>query len=68
MVGEIKTRTNGARNIVFMDKKVKTTFDKWMADPKIKEHFKKGYENLLLSEIILKLMEKRINRNNRRYT
>ena len=39
-----------------MVKKLKTTFDKWMADPKIKKHFNKGYKELLLSELILALM------------
>jgi DNA-binding Xre family transcriptional regulator len=40
-----------------MIKKVTTTFDKWMADPEIKEHFDKGYRNFVLSELILALME-----------
>ena len=38
-----------------MVKKFKTTFDKWMADPEIKEHFDKGYKDFVLSEIILAL-------------
>ena len=40
-----------------MVKKLTTTFDKWMADPKIKEHFDKDYKNFVLSELILALME-----------
>ena len=40
-----------------MNKKLKTTFDKWMADPEIKEHFDKDYKNFVLSELILALME-----------
>ena len=38
-----------------MVKKLKTTFDQWMADPEIKEYFDKGYKDLILSEIILAL-------------
>ena len=38
-----------------MVKKLKTTFDKWMADPEIKENFDKGYKDFVLSEIILAL-------------
>lgn len=34
-----------------------TTFDKWMADPEIKEHFDRGYKNFVLSELILALMD-----------
>ena len=37
--------------------KKSTTFDKWMADPEIKEHFDKEYRNFVLSELILALME-----------
>jgi hypothetical protein len=37
-------------------KKMKTTFDKWMADPEIKEHFDKDYKNFVLSELILALI------------
>lgn len=40
-----------------MIKKITTTFDKWMADPEIKEHFDKDYKNFVLSELILALME-----------
>ena len=40
-----------------MIKKLTTTFDKWMADPEIKEHFDKGYKDFVLSELILALME-----------
>ena len=40
-----------------MVKKLTTTFDKWMADPEIKEHFDKDYKNFVLSELILALME-----------
>ena len=40
-----------------MVKKLTTTFDKWMADTEIKEHFDKDYKNFVLSEIILALME-----------
>ena len=40
-----------------MIKKFKTTFDKWMADSEIKEHFDKEYKNFVLSELILALME-----------
>ncbi len=35
-----------------MVKKLKATFDKWMADPEIKEHFDKDYKNFVLSELI----------------
>ena len=31
-----------------MVKKLKTTFDKWMADPEIKEHFDKGVKKVSL--------------------
>lgn len=34
-----------------------TTFDKWMNDPEIKDHFDKGYKNFVLSELILALMD-----------
>ena len=40
-----------------MVKKLTTTFDKWMADSEIKEHFDKGYKDFVLSELILALME-----------
>jgi len=40
-----------------MVKKITTTFDKWMADPEVKEHFDKDYKNFVLSELILALME-----------
>ena len=40
-----------------MVKKLTTTFDKWMADPEIKEHFDKGYKDFFLSEIILALKQ-----------
>ena len=40
-----------------MVKKLTTTFDKWLADPEIKEHFDKDYKNFVLSELILALME-----------
>ena len=40
-----------------MVKKLKTTFDKWMADSEIKEDFDKGYKDLVLSEIILALKQ-----------
>lgn len=40
-----------------MVKRLKTTFDKWMSDPGIKEHFDRDYKNLVLSELILALME-----------
>ena len=40
-----------------MVKKFKTTFDKWMADPEIKENFDKGYKEFVLSELVLALME-----------
>ena len=40
-----------------MVKKLTTTFDKWMADTEIKEHFDKDYKNFVLSELILALME-----------
>lgn len=40
-----------------MAKKLKTTFDQWMADPEIKAHFDKGYKDFVLSEIILALLE-----------
>ena len=39
-----------------MVKKLKTTFDKWMADPEIKENFDKGYKDFVLSKLILALM------------
>ena len=40
-----------------MTKKLRTTFDQWMDDPQIKEHFNKDYKDFVLSEIILALME-----------
>lgn len=40
-----------------MIKKTTTTFDKWMADPEIKERFDKDYKNFVLSELLLALME-----------
>lgn len=39
-----------------MDKKVTTTFDKWMENPKIKEAYKEGYDEFILSELIRALM------------
>ncbi len=39
-----------------MAKKIKTTFDKWMEKPKIKDSFDKGYEEFVLSELVLALM------------
>lgn len=40
-----------------MAKKLKTTFDKWMADPKVKKHFDRKYKDVVLSEIFLALMD-----------
>ena len=40
-----------------MDKKVTTTFDKWMQNPKIKAAYKEGYHEFILSELIRALME-----------
>ena len=40
-----------------MVRKLTTTFDKWMADTEIKEHFDKDYKNFVFSELILALME-----------
>ena len=40
-----------------MNKKVTTTFDKWMENPKIKEAYKEGYEEFVLSEFLRALME-----------
>jgi hypothetical protein len=40
-----------------MDQKVTTTFDKWMENPKIKEAYKEGYEEFILSELIRALIE-----------
>ena len=40
-----------------MIKKPKTTFDKWMSNPEVKEHFDKDYKDFALSELILALME-----------
>ena len=40
-----------------MDKKVTTTFDKWMQNPKIKAAYKEGYHEFILTELIRALME-----------
>jgi hypothetical protein len=40
-----------------MNKKLLTTFDKWMRNSKIKKAFKDGYDNFVLSELIKALME-----------
>ncbi|MDX1921475.1 MAG: hypothetical protein SFU25_12170 [Candidatus Caenarcaniphilales bacterium] len=37
--------------------KKQTTFDRWMKNPKVKEEFDKEYEELLLSELVLAIME-----------
>lgn len=34
-----------------------TTFDRWMKNPELKKEFKKEYEELLLSELVLSMME-----------
>ena len=34
-----------------MNKKAKTTFDKWMKDPEIKKSFNEGYKEFVLSEL-----------------
>ncbi len=39
-----------------MVKKIKTTFDQWMADPEIKEHFNRDYKDFVLTELILAMM------------
>ncbi len=40
-----------------MHRKGTTTFDKWMENPKIKEAYKEGYEEFILSELIKALMK-----------
>ncbi len=35
-----------------MIKKLKTTFDKWMTDPEIKNYFDKDYKDFMVSEFI----------------
>jgi hypothetical protein len=39
-----------------MRSKLKTTFDKWMTDPEIKEYFDKDYKIFILSELVLSLI------------
>ena len=39
-----------------MNKKVTTTFNKWMKDPEIKKSFDEGYKEFVLSELIRALM------------
>ena len=46
----------GKSKKVIIVKKLKTTFDKWMADPEIKERFDKEYKDFVLSEVILAMM------------
>lgn len=38
-----------------MVKRLKITFNKWMADPEIKKHFDKDYKNFVLSESTKKI-------------
>ena len=39
---------------------MKTTFDKWMADPEIKKHFDMDYKNFVLSELNAKKNRKEV--------
>lgn len=39
------------------NKAKQTTFDRWMKNPELKKEFKKEYEELLLSELVLSMME-----------
>lgn len=40
--------------MIIMGRKSQTTFEQWMADSEIKEHFDKDYKDFVLSELIAK--------------
>ena len=40
-----------------MKRKIDTTFDRWMRDPSFKKTFQTEYQEFLLSELVLALME-----------
>ena len=47
----------GQKKETIMSKKNKTTSERWLSNPEFKKEFDNEYEELLLSELILALME-----------